>query len=130
MQSASIDNGFIAHDIDELFYTRTGLRLILSGFQAGSTETAYMEVFWSEVRGFRFLDEGDLIKYWETSQFQTANCVYEIISGGWLYENVPGVLSVSSSFGFREYLVATSDPCMSILANEPPILRVYGAPYT
>lgn len=130
MKSKIIDNGFEAHDIYELTYTRTGFRAIVIGVVAGEKELAYLDIFFPDIRGLRVLDEGDLIKYWESEQFRSANCVYEIIEGGWLQEEIVGILSVSSSVGgYVEYLVATNDYCASILASKPPTLKVYPDPY-
>lgn len=130
MKSEAIDDGFDAHDVYELTYTRTGLRVIVTGFYIGTKKSAYMEVFFPNVQGFRCLDEGDLIRFWESEQLRSKNCVYQIHDGGWLSESVPGVLSVTGSVGFsHEYLIATGDYCASVLSTVEPRIHVYDDPY-
>lgn len=36
--------------------------------------------------GFRYLDEGDLMRYWESDVFSPPCHVFEIESGGWRLE--------------------------------------------
>jgi hypothetical protein len=86
----------------------------------------FMEVFFPDIRGVRVLDEGDLIRFWETEKFKGKHCVYQIQEGGWLTENVPGVLSVTEGVGsYIEFFVATNDCCASIIASEKPVIKIY-----
>jgi len=129
MKIEVIDQGFEAHDIYELIYTRTGFRLVVTGFIPDSQESMYMEIFFPDIRGVRVLDEGDLIKFWETEQFKEPHCVYQIQEGGWLSENMSGILSVTASVGdYLEFLVATNDYCASIIASEKPMIKIYSDP--
>ena len=130
MKTNALGEIFEAHDVYDLTYTRTGFRIIVTGFKEGTKDSAYMEIFFPDVRGFRCLDEGDLITYWESEQFRTGHCLYKVIEGGWLENEVKGILSVTSSVGgCVEYLVATNDYCVCILANDEPLVRIYDDPY-
>ena len=54
------------------------LTTVVTGFKNGTSEsntTAFMEILFPSVRGFRYLDEGDLIAYQESNQFRTEQCV-------------------------------------------------------
>jgi hypothetical protein len=130
IKAKSIGEAFEGHDIYELSYTRTGFRAVVTGFAENSKQSTYLEIFFPEVRAFRCLDEGDLIVYWKSGQFQTGHCIYRLTEGGWLENEVAGVLSVTSSVGgYTEYLVATEDYCACVLANEEPLLRSYADPF-
>lgn len=130
MKIETLDQGFEAHDIYEITYTRAGFRLVITGFVPGNKESMFMEVFFPDIRGVRILDEGDLIRFWETEQFKGGHSVYQIQAGGWLSENVSGVLSVTESVGgYFEFLVATNDYCASIIASEKPAIKIYPDPY-
>jgi hypothetical protein len=130
MKAEPIDPIFEAHDVYELTYTRTGLRAVITGFEVGTNKPSFFEVFFPEVRGFRCLDEGDLIRYWESNQFRTGHCIYKVVEDGWLQNEVSGVLSVSSSVGaYYEFVIPTNDYCLCILASQEPIVRVYEDPY-
>lgn len=130
MKAEPLGPGFEAHDVYELSFTRTGFRAIITGFKAGTKDSAFFEVFLPEVRGFRCLDEGDLIAYWESNQFRTGHCLYKVSEGGWLQNEVNGVLSVSSSVGtYYEFMVPTNDYCLCILASHEPNVRIYDDPY-
>src|SRR5438270_714908 len=86
-------------DIAELSYRwELGLRVIVSS-GTGKFTPIFLEIVFPDVRGFRFLDEGDLIRYWESNVFNERYHVYEIEDGGWLTGETldGGMLSVSSS---------------------------------
>jgi len=82
MKTEALEEIFEAHDVYELTYTRTGFRIIVTGFKEGTKDSAYMEIFFPDVRGFRCLDEGDLIAYWESEQFRTGHCfIFNVCNG-------------------------------------------------
>lgn len=69
-------------DITEIFYTSSGLRIVVVA-ATSMFSNILLEIYFSNVRGFRFLDEADLIAYWETNAFDSNHHVYKILSGGW-----------------------------------------------
>ena len=110
-------------DIVEVFCTRSGLRLVVSTWLDSINETL-LEVYFRDVRAYRYLDEGDLLGYWETGRFRSPHHVYEITKGGWLAEEQPGLLEVTKAMhGYREWFIATTNGCMTVLASVPPELR-------
>jgi hypothetical protein len=84
-----------------------------------------LEVYFRRVQAYRFLDEGDLIAYWQTEKFQSPHHVYEIKQGGWLAGETiePGILDVAKSFETREWFISTSNGCMNVLAARSPVLK-------
>ena len=77
------------------------------------------------VRGFRVLDEGDLIEFW-SNDCCLEGWLVEITKGGWfaLEQSRSGFIT-SPEQGFREYLIAGINACVSVIAYEVP--RVYQA---
>lgn len=129
MKAEPLGPGFEAHDVYEALIYTLGFPGDHHGIQGGTKDSAFFEVFLPEVRGFRCLDEGDLIAYWESNQFRTGHCLYKVSEGGWLQNEVNGVLSVSSSVGMYEFMVPTNDYCLCILASHEPNVRIYDDPY-
>ena len=114
-------------DIVEVIDTFSGLRLIVSTWIDSINETQ-LEVYFRRVRGYRYLDEGDLIAYWKTEAFRSPHHVYEITKGGWVTgETVEsGTLEIAKTFELREWFVCTTNGCMNILAAMPPELKDLG----
>ena len=111
-------------DIVEVFDSLSGLRIIVSTW-IDSINESLLEVYFRRVRGYRYLDEGDLIAYWQSEKFRTPHHVYEITSGGWITGETqePGILEISKSFELREWFICTTNGCMNVVAAEPPELK-------
>jgi len=112
------------NNIEEIFYSYSGLRIVIET-KKSKFVPVLLEVFFRYVNGFRCLDEGDLIAYWESGKFQSLHHVYEIYSGGWSNGEVieSGILSVSSSVQPREWFIATTNKCITVLSSSEPMLR-------
>jgi len=110
-------------DIVEVLDSVSGLRIIVSTW-IDSINEALLEVYFRRVQGYRYLDEGDLIAYWRTEKFRSPHHVYEITRGGWLTGETieAGMLDVAKSFETREWFIATTNGCMTVLASSPPVL--------
>lgn len=117
----------IESDVVEVTYSHsTGLRIIID---TGTDRFSplIVEVTFPSVNGFRYLDEGDLIRYWESNEFKGGHHIYEILDGGWINGETldPGLLSVSSSVGQREWFVATTNYCVTIIGCTEPLIREF-----
>lgn len=114
-------------DIAELTLGPSGLRIVVQIVAKGGEEDEYLEVFFTQPRGFRFLDEGDLIRYWKSGVFSANdNLVYEIKSGGWMMQELQteGMLTTSDAFSrYREWFIATSNGCVNVMSRITPLLR-------
>jgi hypothetical protein len=111
-------------DIIEVLHTESGLRIIV--VTAIDSKAIFLEVFFDYVRGYRFLDEGDLIAYWESKKFDISHHTYEILSGGWSNGEVveDNIMSVSKAMNFREWFIVTTNSCINVLSSyEEPKLR-------
>ena len=105
--------------VKELFYDLETLVITLDPDVSGKI----LRVIFDTVRGFRCLDEGDLLDFW-ADKFIQANWFFEITADGWLdYEDERGGF-ISKALGYREFLICGVDDCVSVLAGEPPKFEV------
>ena len=111
-------------DIVEVFHTLSGLRIIVSTWMDSINEVL-LEVYFRSVQAYRYLDEGDLLAYWQSEKVRTPHHVYEITNGGWLTGErlEPGILDIAKSFEMREWFVATTNGCMNVISVVPPSLQ-------
>lgn len=115
-------------DIAELSLGLTGLRVVVLIKPRGIDEQRQVEFHFDTPRGFRFLDEGDLLRYWEARVFSGDHHLFEILSGGWLEQErqFPGMLSVTDAVGnFREWFISTSNGCVNVLSVSEPLIREF-----
>ena len=110
-------------DIVEVFDTLSGLRILISSW-TDSINEVLLQVYFRRVQAYRYLDEGDLIAYWESEKFRTPHHVYEITQGGWISgETVEsGILDIAKNFELREWFVRTTNDCMNVVSPFPPEL--------
>ncbi|HDL00870.1 MAG TPA: hypothetical protein ENH23_01380 [candidate division Zixibacteria bacterium] len=109
---ASVING--TGEIVEINYDLLELEIILNFDRAPKKVTV---VFFSPI-GFRVLDEGDLLEFWEN--YHTGyGWLYKVVSGGWhdLESKRDGYLSKETR-NVREYLVVGENDCVSVLVND------------
>jgi hypothetical protein len=114
-------------DIAELSLGPSGLRVVVESY-ATTFERVWLEYHFAAPRGFRFLDEGDLIRYWKSQVFSTGHHLFEITAGGWRDQELqlPGMLSVTEGVGsFREWFVATTNGSINVLSVMPPQFREF-----
>jgi len=83
-------------------------------------------VDFEEVEGFRVLDEGQLLEFWDKESKD--HWVFEVLSNGWLAaessrETAP---FISEDGRLKEYLVAGCNECVSILAFDHPKITYRG----
>lgn len=75
-------------------------------------------------RGFRVLDEGDLLEFWN-NETRPKGWLWFVKSGGWYdlekYRSgfVSGVIG-----GYSEYLILGENECVSVITNDEPVIAV------
>lgn len=79
-----------------------------------------IEVAFSQVDGFRFVDEVQLAEYWIDEDFPSGYPVLEVVEGGWAQEE-------DKRLGYtqhqREWIIVTAGACVSVFSkNEPEII--------
>ena len=110
-EAASI---FGSSEIIRVDYDLSELRITI--LFKGSTKE--INVVFSTPVGFRVLDEGDLVEFWEKYHMRNG-WLYEVKSGGWhdLELKRDGYLSQLTN-EIKEYLVVGENYCVSVMVHE------------
>lgn len=109
-------------DIIDFEWNISGLKITISTWKS-TEEQIGIEYEFSGFNGFRYLDEGDLLGYWDLNDFKNGFHLFRIIKGGWKSGEVTqsGILDVSRSIdGLNEFFIATTNGCLTVLAFEEP----------
>ena len=118
--------GKVFTGIGELSLGASGLRIVVTAIDEISKKRTLIEILFEEIRGFRVLDEGDLIPYWQSKVFEPGYYLFEIMSGGWLEQEkqFPGMLAITEAVGdSREWFICTEYNCVNVLSVNPPLIR-------
>lgn len=87
---------------------------------------SYAHVIFRRPVGFRVLDEGDLVEYWNTYS-EPHGWLWEVLRGGWLdLERRRPYFWRDEREGLREYFLVDNE-CINVLAWEPPEIVDLGA---
>jgi len=83
-----------------------------------------MMIEFSDIMGFRVLDERDLMEFWPECSSANGR-LFEISAGGWLAQELsrPGSLIGAMNIQAKEYFLAGVDDCISVLCYEEPSVR-------
>ena len=81
----------------------------------------HVTVTFKECAAFRVMDERDLAEYWPACSSHNG-WIFEVQGGGWLSQELerPASLVAHMNAGLREYLIAGTDDCVSVLAVGSP----------
>ncbi|MGM9484957.1 hypothetical protein ACS5PN_27455 [Roseateles sp. NT4] len=115
-------------DIVEASLGRSGLRVLVETYPHDTDARPGTEFLFEVARGFRYLDEGDLLAYWQSKAFASGHRLFEIEAGGWLDQErqQTGMLSTTDAVGsFREWFICTSNGCMNVLSVNEPLIREF-----
>jgi hypothetical protein len=113
-------------DLIDLSLGFSGLRVAVNLGEDVHGSDQFLEIMFTSPRGFRYLDEGDLLPYWRSGAFDTSRfLIFEIKSGGWAkQEEQNGMLNVTAAVGtFREWLIVSSNACLNVISAVEPIIR-------
>jgi len=113
-------------DLCDIALGFSGLRIAVGLGEDEFGNNRFVEIVFKAPRGFRYLDEGDLLPYWDSKAFDTSRyLVFEIKSGGWIaQEEQHGMLNVTSAVGtYREWFVASSNACLNVISVDGPLVR-------
>lgn len=114
-------------DLCEVTYGNFGvLRAVINLGQDEDEENRFLEIVFKGARGFRYLDEGDLLPYWSSDAFDNSNhLVHEIKQGGWAeQEEKNGLLNTTAAFGLpREWLIVSGNGCLNVISAGEPLVR-------
>ena len=104
-------------DVESAHFANGSLVVRIAREIEEATRIRGIEISFSEVSAFRYLDEFDLARYWTSKTFVRGNHVLEITEGGWSDEEnaLQGFNSTR-----REWLVVTGNACMSVFSTVEP----------
>ncbi|WP_220150712.1 hypothetical protein, partial [Marinobacter nauticus] len=93
-------------------------------FSGGITEGLQdIEVHYSEVIGFRALDEGDLLEFWEHFNLRDG-WIFRVHKGGWFdLESTRGGFTSAYSDFLKEFLIIGEDLCISVISKDDPVFK-------
>lgn len=73
-------------------------------------------------RGFRVLDEGDLLEFWN-NETRPKGWLWVVKSGGWYdLEKVRNGFVSGVAGGYSEYLILGENECVSVISNDEPVI--------
>ena len=93
----------------------------------GERKFSFARVTFTQVIGFRVLDEHDLTEFWNNYNEQNG-WLYEVMEGGWLELEISrGRFASGVMFekNLKEYLFVDDD-CISVLSTTPPEIENVG----
>ena len=105
-------------DIASVSYA-DGTLIVLIACSREQNDVSGLKITFPDVDGFRLLDEVDLVRYWNSSDFPCGSHLLEVLTGGWGMEE-------NTLQGFehtrREWLVVTGNACLSAFCQAEPEL--------
>jgi hypothetical protein len=116
-------------DMVEVHLGQSGLRVVLTAGKDTNGDDQFIEITFTVPRGFRYLDEGDLLPYWRTANHNPSHNVYEVSAGGWAEQEISvGMLTstgaLGAATGYREGLVTSVNGCLNVIARCEPLIRL------
>jgi hypothetical protein len=115
-------------DIVEISQTGIGLRIIVRTNGANDSDDVWFEYFFDRARGFRVLDEGDLIPFWRSQSYKPAYALHRVDSGGWLeQEKMSGNLTTTLAVfdNVKEWLITSGMDCVNVISANAPQIRKF-----
>jgi hypothetical protein len=106
-----------ASDISWVNYDGRKLEVVVAQVATSAGRFKGVKFTFDWVTGFRFLDEGDLTRYWRSEGYLGGHHLFSVEAGGWAEEefNLKGVTEKR-----REWLVVTGNGCMNVFAHDAP----------
>lgn len=110
-------------EIENISYDIFTLRITLNF--PGIEGRTYVE--FEHVVGFRLLDEGDLLEFWN-QESRSLDWIWIVEEGGWLgLEQVRSGFTSGHNFDGNEYLITGINECLSVLSTGQPKISHYSA---
>lgn len=116
--SAIESNTTVIPELARIIYDAGSLSII-AFFDGEPVATVRFE----RVKGFRVLDEGDLLEFWPTCSWSSGGWLWEVHEGGWFdFESTrPGFIYMKYE-GASEYLVTGENECVSVISYDHPVI--------
>ncbi len=104
--------------IESLSYNLDELKIIVV-----ADSVIRIEVIFYQPIGFRCLDEGDMLEYWENAEV-TKNWILQIHDSGWLSQESMRNGFLSNRSEVKEYLIKGLNDCVSVLDSDCPSVKL------
>lgn len=97
--------------------------LVVTLLSGGDRKVAIVK--FSEVVGFRLLDEGDLLEFWPGCA-RANGWLYLVRKNGWFdLESSRSGFTRDKSDALFEYFISSQNSCLSVLSGERPKVEAY-----
>ena len=106
----------------DVHWSSAGLSVFVETYPPDSRDCVNYEVRFEGDRGFVLLDEADLPTWTNYPALASGYVLYEVAGGGWLQAQPGDSLAVASSM-CKEWLVATSNECVSVFSQQAPTIQ-------
>ena len=81
------------------------------------------KIKFSEVLGFRLLDEGNLLEFWE---FCKGGWIFLVKKNGWFdLEATRAGFLLDRNLKLSEFFIAGENDCLSIISGENPVIEIF-----
>jgi hypothetical protein len=109
-------------DISWINYDGRKLEVVVAQVATSAGKFKGLKLTFDWVTGFRFLDEGGLLRYWRSDGYLGGHHLFSVEAGGWAEEEfkLEGVIEKRP-----EWLVVTGNGCMNVFAHDAPEI-LYG----
>ena len=79
-------------------------------------------VVFDSSRGYRVLDEVDLLEFWKPES-RAEGWLWKVLKGGWFeLESTRGGFVSGVTDGYEEYLILGENECVSVISSSPPVI--------
>jgi len=107
-------------DIASLDFSSQGLSVRIAREVSIDRVVKGVDVSFVDASAFRYLDELDLARYWNSEGFVRGYPILEVLAGGWCDEEATLQQYKNSR---REWLIVTGNGCISVFASTNPTVR-------
>lgn len=114
-----VEDGISNIEVASVNFDQWILTVALRAYAADQSVKGMVHVIFKGVRGFRYLDEGDMLAY-PFPENCTTKYIHVINQKGWSQQETEFGNIVTP--GHKEYLVATDHECICILAHQEPVV--------
>ena len=114
-----LDSGVTSIELASINFDQWILTVSLRTYGSSGEVNGMVALVFTEVRGFRCLDEGDMLNYpWPENA--ASSYFHKMEPGGWQEQEEKygnAVMGIGA-----EYLVATENECLCVLASRDPVV--------
>jgi hypothetical protein len=125
MRAKSLNIAVESEQVPEITHVDYDLWMLRVTLQFENQREPYYAHF-AHTRGFRVLDESDLLEFWNKDT-RPKGWLWEIEEGGWidLEKTREGFLLGTQPHTQREFLIVGLNECVSVIGSNAPTIQAY-----